>query len=212
VISDFLSYFNDGSIKTVANLDVNRIKIPNGEETKGNLLKNVGYSNDPTEIVFPKFVQLDLQINIDTISIDNFHIYNFVNQIFLSPELLSVKSNKTEIGCGVLQYEVSVRIEDNDTVYYSMFNLSKFDLSCFAQKESKIAGVIEVDSKNTLYNKSSAKKNSGQNFVSLKGFKMPVNFLKEYGIDEEALTISDVDLVVDLYSDSIRIQPYNKYK
>jgi hypothetical protein len=207
VLSDFLSYFNYGTVKTVANLDVGRIKIPKGEETKGDFFKNVKYSEDPTEIFFPKFIQLDLLINIDTISIDNLQIYKFVNQIVVSPELLSIKSNKTEIGSGALQYEVSVRKEDNDTVYYSMFNLSKFDLSYFSQKDSKITGILDVDSENTLYNKSSAKKNSGQNLVSLKGFKMPVNFLKEYGIDEDALVISDFDLVINLNSDSIKIQP-----
>ncbi|MDD3687784.1 MAG: hypothetical protein PHE56_13595 [Bacteroidales bacterium] len=207
VISDFLSYFNYGTVKTVANIDVGRIKIPKREETKGDFFKNVKYSEDPTEIAFPKFIQLDLQINIDTISIGNFYIYNFVNQIYLSPEFLTIKSNRTEIGSGSLQYEVSVRKEDNDTIYYSMFNLSNFDLAYFSKKDSKIAGVIEINSENTLYNKSSAMKNSGQNLVSLKGFKMPVNFLKEYGIDEDALVISDFDLVINLYSDSIKIQP-----
>jgi hypothetical protein len=206
-ISDFINYFNDGTVKSIVNMDMDRLNIPSSKKSKDYLVKNRKHSVEMAKINFPKALELSLLINIDTISIDNLYIYNFVNQIVLSPELLSIKSNKTEIGSGALQYEVSVRKEDNDTVYYSMFNLSKFDLSYFLQKDSKITGILEVDSENTLYNKSSEKQNAGQNLVSLKGFRMPVSFLEEYGIDEDNLVISDFDMVTDLYPDSIIIQP-----
>jgi hypothetical protein len=37
---------------------------------------------------------------------------------------------------------------------------------------------------------------------------VPVNFLREYGINEDNLTISDFDMIADLYSDSVRIQAF----
>jgi hypothetical protein len=207
-ITDFLNYFNAGTIKGDINFDLDRIIFPSVEEDTNSFTNNIKFSKETVRVVFPKSFELNLLLNIDTISIDDFHIYKFANQIVLSPELISFKSDNIEIGKGTLQYELNVSKEENDTVYYSMFKLRSFDLAYFSKKDSPIEGILEVDFENTLYNYSSDMQNSGLNVVSLKGFKKPVSFLKEYGIEESSLTISDFDMVADLYSDSIKIQPF----
>lgn len=206
-IGDFQDYFKDGTVKTHVNLDIDKLCIPVDNKNNNKILMDRDESLEMAGYKFPKSFDLDILISIDTLCYDNYKIFNLNSKIALSPNLLLLKSEDAIIGTGKLQYEFSISREELDTIYYTMIRLSSLDLDYFSQKDNKISGLLEIDSENTLYSKSSTTKNSGKNLVSLKGFKMPVSFLKEYGIDEDNLTISDFDLIAVLYSDSLKIQP-----
>lgn len=209
--NNFKEYFNGGIVKNEIVLNIDKLTIP---EVKGHndFKMNIGKPLETDLIIsFPERSYTEITLSIAALKADKYKIINIVSYFVISPQLISLKSEPIKIGSGELLYLFELKKQDQDTLFITDLKLSSFDLNYFSDSKIKKTGILDVKIDNTLCfgsSQASANRNSGNNMVSLKGFRLPTSILRDYEIDMDTLIVKDFEARINLNNDSLIIEPF----
>ncbi|HNQ69126.1 MAG TPA: hypothetical protein PKN32_12160 [Bacteroidales bacterium] len=206
-INEIQNLYNQATVKHNLVIDISKLSIPDSDGSTVSYMPDIDQSR---QFKFPQKTETAIIINIDSIQMMNKVLQNLHSKVILSPDKFGIYILNLDIGTGRLNGEFSFNKESEYLVSNSSLIFDNMDLAYFADFNTNISGVLNIDLKNTVYsveNEIEHPKNNGVNKIRIEGFRLHTGLLKSYEINEDYLTIGNTEIIAILEGDSLIVKP-----
>jgi hypothetical protein len=206
-IENIQNLYNDATIKHNLIVDISKLSIPDSDGSAVSLMPNLDQSR---QFKFPQKTESAILVNIDSIEIKDKVLQNLHSEVIMTPNKFGIYLLNLDIGTGRLNGEFSFNKESEYLVSNSLLVLDNMDLIYFADSNTNISGVLNIDLKNTVYsseNEIEHPKNNGVNKIRLEGFRLQTGLFKSYEINEDYLNVGNTEIITILDGDSLFVKP-----
>ncbi|MDD2635749.1 MAG: AsmA family protein [Bacteroidales bacterium] len=208
-INNISTYFKNIPTNIKSAITINNIILPN-IKNRHSFDFSSKIETSSFDINFPQKINTIFLLHIDSISSEAFAITNINAIVKFGPNSIGIDNLSAQLFNGNIEATYLTNKTQKGVHIDNKYSIKDIDLSAFPNVDDKLEGLLNISGENSIFSTKDTvdySHNTGYNIINLSKFKLKTDFLKEYEIDEDFISISNADLEITLNKDSLELIP-----